>query len=133
MRKWFYKSLATLLRRNLKSTPPEVILDQLNEPRPLPLGKKEFHEWADRIISGALVSATEESQKFALANMLLHLGPTESHKCDAHFIHSLRKFAINEVADDVRKELREAKLKREEQEKAANEVLANESVSEVAK
>lgn len=94
---------------------PEVILEQMNEPRPLPMGRKEFEEWSERIISGALIpggledpQAFKEGQVFCLANMLMHLGPTESHKPDAFFIHSLRKFAINQVADTVRKELHEA-------------------------
>jgi hypothetical protein len=56
-------------------------------------------------MSGALVSADVSSQQYALANLLLHLGPTESHKPDAFFIHSLRKFAVNQVADEIRKEL----------------------------
>jgi hypothetical protein len=55
-----------------------------------------------------------EGQKFALANALMHLGPTESHKPDAFFIHSLRKFAINQVADTVRKELHAAAKARTE-------------------
>ncbi len=117
--------LPQLLGKNLQSTPSEVIVDQMNEPRPLPMGKQEFEEWSDRIIGGALVpggaedpASFVESQKFALANMLMHLGPTESHKPDAFFIHSLRKFAVNQVADVVRKEIHEAaKARLAEQEK----------------
>lgn len=107
--------LAKGLGRNLKSTSKEVIVDQMAEPRPLPMGIIEFHEWSDRIIAGALIPGGSEdiqsfldSQKFCLANMLMHLGPTESHKPDAFFIHSLRKFAVNQVADSVRKGLHEA-------------------------
>ncbi len=109
---WLYSILAKLTGKNLKSAPAKLIIDQMNEPRPLPMGRKEFSEWSDRIISGALLPGGKddpiiffESQKYALANALLHLGPTESHKPDAFFIHSLRKFAVNQVADDVRKEL----------------------------
>lgn len=104
--------LAKGLGRNLKSTSKEVIVDQMTEPRPLPMGRKEFEEWSERIIAGALIPGGSEdiqsfldSQKFCLANMLMHLGPTESHKPDAFFIHSLRKFAVNQVAVSVRKEL----------------------------
>lgn len=132
--------LPKLLRRNLSSTPKNVIVDQMNEPRPLPMGRKEFDGWADRIISGTLLPCEHldnpdsgaalfygaqsyallvESQKFALANMLMHLGPTESHKPDAFFIHSLRKFAVNQVADTVRKELHEAAKARTAAEEAA--------------
>lgn len=113
----------------MKIVESEDIVLQMQEARPLPMGRADFDEWARRIISGALIPDAEgnvyqeymenndpaskysiffESQKFALANMLLHLGPTESHKPDAFFIHSLRKFAINQVADAVRKELHEA-------------------------
>lgn len=127
--KLWYKLAAKLLGKNFKSTPVNVILDQLNEPRPLPMGRKEFEEWSDRIISGALLpggaedpQAFAESQKYALANCLMHLGPTESHKPDAFFIHSLRKFAINQVADTVRRELHDAaKARTAAAEQAANE------------
>ena len=110
-------------------TPKEEIINQMNESRPLPMGLQEFHEWADRIISGALVPGGAEdpevfieSQKFALANMLMHLGPHESHKPDAFFIHSLRKFAINQVADTIRKELHQrAKERTAEKEETKGE------------
>ena len=61
----------------------EAIGKELLVKRPLPQGMTEFEEWADRIISGALVTADPMSLKFALANMIMHLGPTESHKEDA--------------------------------------------------
>lgn len=105
MRNWFHRNTAKLLGHNLASTPTEVIVDQLNEPRPLPMGRLDFETWSNRIIDGAMVVAERNSQKYVLANMLLHLGPTESHKPDAHFMHSLRKFAVNQVADEIRREL----------------------------
>lgn len=101
---------------NADDLPVDTINEQMREPRPLPMGRAAFDDWAERIISGALIPNNSgephelliESQRFALANMLMHLGPTESHKPDAYFIHSLRKFAINQVADTVRKELHDA-------------------------
>jgi len=119
-------------KTNHPSTSKKMIMDQMLEARPLPMGRIEFDEWSERIISGALIPHGKEtdldvfvqSQQFALANMLMHLGPTESHKPDAYFIHCLRKFAINQVADDVRKELHEAAKLRtaaEEAAKAADE------------
>jgi hypothetical protein len=99
---------------------PQDISDQLLERRPLPMGRQEFEAWSDRIISGAMLNADVESQKFTLANLLLHLGPTESHKEDAFFIHSLRKFAGNQVADAVRVEIRDkVKLRLAKEEAAA--------------
>lgn len=91
--------------RNSNETPVDEILNQMGEARPLPLGRAEFEEWSDRIISGSLVTADIQSQKYVLANTLISLGNTESHKPDAYFIHVLRKVAINQVADTIRKEL----------------------------
>lgn len=156
MNKLLYKCLAKLSGKNCNATPKEVIIDQMNEPRSLPMGVKEFHEWSDRIIGGALVPSDEglivgqlpratsfpeskakyeklkifeESQKFALANALMHLGPTESHKPDAFFIHSLRKFAVNQVADTIRKELHAAAKART----AAEEEAAKKATDEATK
>ena len=126
MKRAFHAVWARLWGQNSQFTPKDVIVDQMNEARPLPMGRTEFEEWATRIISGALLPGGKddpaiflESQKFALANMLMHLGPTESHKPDAFFIHSLRKFAINQVADTVRKELHEAAKARTAAEEAS--------------
>lgn len=85
--------------RNSKFTSKSTIVSQLNEPRPLPMGQKEFVEWSERIISGALIPCDDrDSLVGALSAMLMQLGPTESHKPDAFFIHSLRKAAVNQVA-----------------------------------
>ncbi len=140
--KFLHLILAKILGRNLRSTPTSVIADQLLEPRPLPMGRKEFHEWSDRIIGGALIphegsdEVHAENQKFALADMVMHLGPTESHKPDAFFIHSLRKVAVNQVCWAIRTELHAsakartakaeeeaAKLKLVSSEKPADETL----------
>lgn len=107
--KLFWKILSRLLGRNIQYTPPEVIKDQLDEKRALPLGKAEFEAWSDRIISGACIpGATSESIKFALADQLLHLGPTVDFESDLYFIKCLRKFAVNQVADAMRREIRDA-------------------------
>lgn len=81
------------------------IAKQLTEKRPLPIGVTEFHVWADRIISGAGLPADSNSQKFALANDLMHCNPNTAFETDVYFIHRLRKYAVNQVADAVRKEL----------------------------
>lgn len=142
--KWIFSCIAKLFRTNFSFTPKEVIVDQMLEPRALPMGKADFDDWSNRIISGALIPGGpvprgedlhkytreqvdqqhifEDSQRFALANMLLHLGPTESHKPDAFFIHSLRKFAVNQVADAVRVELRDKAKARTANENVEGEV-----------
>lgn len=98
--------------RNSTYTPILTIQDQLQEKRPLPTGVTEFHEWSDRIISGACLTADSGSQKFALANTLLNLPPTTAFETDLYFIHVLRKHAINQVADAMRIEIRDAAKKR---------------------
>lgn len=130
----FHALLAKLTGKNFKSTPPSVIVDQMNEPRPLPMGRKEFHEWSDRIISGSLIPTTvdkethTESQKFALAASLLHIGPTESHKPDAYFIHHLRVSAIKQVAvmmgEELKKERAERLAKESEEEEKEDEACS---------
>lgn len=107
-------------KKNTRFTSKATALTQMNEPRPLPLGRKEFEEWSDRIISGALLTATPESQKFALAEMIMHIKPTDDHVADSFFIKSLRKSAANQIAYAVMEELREktkARLLKEEQDK----------------
>lgn len=130
-------SIGLVVRQQILSPGKSRSLDFMNERQPLPMGRKEFEEWSDRIISGAMIpGATPESQKFTLANLLLHLGPQESHKEDAFFIHSLRKFAVNQVADALRTEIRDsvkARLEKEEkgealpktQNQSETKVLAN--------
>lgn len=105
---FIHSLISKFLKRNLDSTPVPVILDQMNEKRPLPIGGTEFEEWADRIISGTLLPADPESQKFALASMLMHLSPTQDHESDGYFIKSLRKGAVNQVAHAKMTEIREA-------------------------
>ncbi len=110
----------------------------LLERRALPMGRGEFEVWAARIIEIANITADVESQKFALADMLLHLGPAESHKEDAHFVHYLRKVAVNQVADAIRCEIRDktkARLKEESDKNSQineTKILANEKIQTVA-
>jgi hypothetical protein len=104
---WFHKKRAEVTGTNSASTPKSVILAQLNEPRPLPMGTAEFDEWSERIISGACIpGATEKSLKFALAEMIMHIKPTQSFCEDGYFIHALRKGAANQVAYAKMEEIR---------------------------
>ncbi len=130
--KLWHSLLAKVTGKNSISTPKEVIVDQMLDPRPLPMGRSEFDAWSDRILSGALLPGGEEdllafkeSLKFALAEMIMHLGKTESHKPDAYFIHTLRKGACNQVAHTIMCEIKKARderIKAEEAKKAINEV-----------
>jgi len=111
--------------KNDDVTPVGDIIGQMLEPRPLPLGRSEFEEWSDRLIAGACIPCEpgqeEEliaAQKYAVANMVMHLGPTESHKPDAHFIHSLRKVASNQICHSVIQEFLAEKAAKAEEQKA---------------
>lgn len=98
----------------------------LLEKKHLPVGMKEFHEWSDYIIFLAGLKATNESQKYALSNMILHLGPTVDAESDAYFVKALRKSAANQVADEYRQriypEVKERLRREEEAKKAGPEV-----------
>jgi hypothetical protein len=109
-----------LLGKNLKSTSVATISEQLNESRPLPIGRDQFIEWSDRIISGALVDADHDSQRFALASMVLQLGPTDAFKPDRHFVAQLRKVAANQTAHTMAQEFKAAAQARFAAEAAAN-------------
>lgn len=116
------------------------IRKQLHLRRPLPLGRQEFEEWSDRIIAGALLEADVRSQKFVLADVLLHLGPTEDHKEDSYFIHTLRKMAVNQVAIMLRAEIKAerdaetaAQTAKEAEEKLNAETAAKELAESEAK
>ena len=92
-----------------KTISKEDFIKDWTEKKPLPMGRKDFEIWSDRIIKAAMVDASPRSQKFALADMITHLGATEDHKEDAYFIKVLRKTAVNQVAVDVRKEIYDEK------------------------
>ena len=102
------------------------IKKEMMEKRQLPIGIKEFHEWADRIIQGAMISASPRSLKFALASMVLHnLSPTESFKEDAYFIHCLRKSAANQIAHAIMQEIKGEQEKEEIERKKAEETASH--------
>ncbi len=89
------------------------LIQQMQEKRPLPLGVAEFDVWSDRIIDASMIQADRVSLKYALANIIMQLKPTEDHVEDAYFIKSIRKAAVNQVADAVRNEIYESRKKQE--------------------
>lgn len=106
--------------KNSKFTPKNKIVDQMNEPRPLPMGVAEFDAWAERIIAGALIPTEDKDSLIAaLATMLMNLGPTEDHKPDAYFIHALRKAATNEIAHHVFQDIKKKKKGEEDKQEAS--------------
>lgn len=121
--KYIFSAIAKLTGKNPSFMPADIIVNQMNEDRPLPVGMDEFEQWSDRIISGTLLPAEPDSQKFALATMLMHLPPTKDHECDGYFIKSLRKAAVNQIAHAKMTELRDkAKARLAAEETKTNEV-----------
>jgi hypothetical protein len=132
---WLVKAWNGLLaifdyRRNSVFTPKSAIIDQMNTPRPLPMGVTEFKEWSERIIAGALIPTEDkDSLTAALASMLMSLGPTEDHKPDAYFIHALRKAATNEVAHAMFQEIKKRKQAQEDAEANKQEAAQVSAIS----
>lgn len=106
----YHRLRAAFTGRNTASTPIDVISAQMNEPRQLPVGAREFDEWSDRIISGVppLDKVDPEGMKFALATMIMQLGPHESHKPDLYFLKGLLKSASNQIAHAKMVEIKDA-------------------------
>jgi hypothetical protein len=73
-------------------------IDPLSVKKLLPTGMTEFDVWSDRIIQLTGLTATPDSQKFALASMINTLGKTECDKEDLFFIKALHKGAADQIA-----------------------------------
>lgn len=77
-------------------------------PTAVPTGTEEFHAWADSIIDTyPLPTADVDSIKYALATMVMHLGPTQAYKSKLYFALALRAGAAKQIAGGVFSEIRE--------------------------
>lgn len=97
---------------------------------PLPVGMKEFNEFADRIITKAGPYADEDSMRFALASIVIHADATKAHYSDTYFLERLRKSAANQVASQVFQEIKQKQAdaaKQQAEATAALQDVANES------
>lgn len=131
-----HAKISNLFRRNTEPSAVDIIKEHLTEKRPLPIGVKEFGIWSNRIIEGAMVKADPESQKFALAAMILQLGSKDTFKDDLFFISQLRKSAMDQTAQYMMKEIKDTRELRAQQNQgavtppsgASSEVLRDEAV-----
>lgn len=87
-------------------------------PRPLPLGRQEFYDWSDRIISQCGDFADAESMRFVLATNVLHLGQQTAYKSDEFFIRTLKKAAANQVSSQIFQEIKVKQAEQREKEAA---------------
>lgn len=97
-------------------------------PTKLPHGMTEFEAWSRSII--ALSNCPDnESTRFTVAVMILHMNPDEDRKAKHFFVKKLNKAAANELANGVAMELKKKQQERAEAEKAEREVQSNTQVS----
>lgn len=103
----------------------------------MPLGRKEFEDWADDIYLAAdIPGLSRESAHFALAEMILHVKPTQSFESYGHFVHALRKGAANQVAHAIFTEIKEAQKKRTQEKSVTpngEKILADTKIQSVTK
>jgi thiamine pyrophosphate-dependent acetolactate synthase large subunit-like protein len=98
-------------------------------PTKLPVGLTEFHAWADSIIELSGKYADEDSLKFALASMILHIDAKVASISKNYFVNNLRKVAANQVAGQV---FQDIKTKQQEAQKAAEQKPAEATASQTA-
>jgi hypothetical protein len=100
-------------KRDENDTPSSIEVN-----KPLPRTLPEFDAWSDKIIKMAnLPTSNTETQKFALAGMLLELRPETSSKSEIFFANKLKKAATDQLATQVIQDLRAKKQARIEAEK----------------
>ncbi len=92
-------------------------------PHRLPVGMTEFETWASSIID-AYDLPDNESVRFSLASMILHLNSTDAFKPRRHFALCMLKGMASQIAQAKMQEYKENQAKRIEEEakkKAAEE------------
>lgn len=86
----------------------------------LPSGRTEFDVWQNEVLEAA-GCPLNDSTRFALAVMVLHLGETDCDKPKEFFMKKLKKAMTAQVASAVINELKEKQQAQEAAAKAANE------------
>lgn len=69
-------------------------------PRKLPVTLKDFVAFSDEVFEAFDLPA-EPSYRSAIATMVMHLGPTVTHKPPKYFAQSIKKAMANQVAYEV--------------------------------
>lgn len=79
---------------------------------PLPTGVSTFNAWADSFYDlYQMPTEDRNSVKFALAAMIMHLGPQDAYKSKHYFYLSLLAGASKQVAGSVFTEIKENQRK----------------------
>lgn len=80
-------------------------------PQPLPNGVTEFDRWSDEIISN-YGFPVNDSMKFTLATMIMHMDHADSHVPYRTFAKRIQKAMANQVAGQI---FQDIKLKQAEE------------------
>ena len=89
-------------------------------PGRLPQGVTEFYAWADSISSTyALPTDNKDSLYFALATIIMHLGPQVAYKSKWHFVKAIKAGAAKQIAGGVFQEIKQKQKQAEEAARAA--------------
>lgn len=109
-------------------------------PSPLPKGMAEFEIWSNEIIQLSGNLADEMSIKFALASMLMHLGPSKSKYQTQfgsvpknHFVQGLLASAAKQVSQQKFQDIKQAQIdaqKKAQEDAQVKSLLADVTASE---
>ena len=99
----------------------EGLKEELMEKKALPLSRPLFDAMFERVWNYAEIPHQEgfeeylkKSARHAVANMIMHLSPTEDFKEDAYFVKALRKACVNEVSYAIIEEIKAQKKAEQE-------------------
>ncbi len=97
-------------------------------PHPLPVGVSEFERWSASIIN-TYGYPDNDSVRFALCTMVMHLGPTAAFKPKRYFALCLHKGMATQIAHSVMQEL---KAKQQAEAQKQSEATVQAAASDVA-
>lgn len=120
----FVRKAATAAHRALKQALAFV-------PTRLPIGRSEFEKWSADVLY-TYGWPKNDSMIFALASMIMHVGPTGAYKAKRYFGLCLHAGAAKQVAHTLFREAKErsdAALKAEEEARKSAEATANQQVA----
>lgn len=92
-------------------------------PTLLPIGVEAFHTWAADVL-GTYGFPDNDSTRWALTTMIIHLGPTAAYKPKRYFGLALHAAAAKQVAGGIFHEIKTRQMEAQKAEKAAEAAAA---------
>lgn len=89
-------------------------------PEALPTGVTAFNAWADSFAVAYPDVPNNDSLRWTLAFMIMHLGSTTAYKAKVYFYLSVKKSMANQIASSVVQELKQ----KQAQEQAKQPIIA---------